>query len=149
MASLGVIERHNKSKSHRVASGEVGELERLLESHREPLQQESSEESAEDAALLKGDVPSPEEWQEAWASLSEKVSLRKVARMFEKRRHGCAPESELNVTRARKRLRKVLVVMAEALRRRIRRVLLEATSISLAIDAVSYTHLTLPTNSRV
>ena len=61
--------------------------------------------------------------------------------MLEKRRHGCAPASELSRNRARKRLRKVLVVMAEALRRRIRRVLWEATSISLAIDESKYSKI--------
>ena len=37
-----------------------------------------SEQPAEDAALLKGNVPSPEEWLNGWASLSEKVPFGSV-----------------------------------------------------------------------
>ena len=42
-------------------------------------------ESSEDAVLLKGNVPSPSDWQESWALLSETASLRQEARMHEKR----------------------------------------------------------------
>ena len=37
------------------------------------------------AAILKGNVPSPAEWKDAWPVLSETVSLRKGPRIYEKR----------------------------------------------------------------
>ena len=85
--------------------------------------------------LLKGNVPSPEEWRNAWSVLSETVSLRKVARIFEKQK-GKVITPLFN--KQRKRYRKQLCVMAEVLRNRIRKVLREATSISLALDECKY-----------
>ena len=38
-----------------------------------------------DAALLKGSAPSPAEWKDAWAELSETTSLRKMGRVAEKK----------------------------------------------------------------
>ena len=43
----------------------------------------------EDVALLKGNVPSIADWQDAWATVSETVSLRKVGRLFDKTRCAC------------------------------------------------------------
>ena len=90
---------------------------------------------AEDALLLKGNVPSPEEWRSGWSVLSETVSLRKAARIFEKQK-GMVISPAFN--KQRKRYRKQLCVMAEVLRIRIRKVLREATSISLALDECKY-----------
>ena len=86
--------------------------------------------------LLKGNVPSPEEWRNAWSVLSETVSLRKGARMFEKQKKGKVISPLMN--KKRKRYRKQLCVVAEVLRNRIRKVLREATSISLALDESKY-----------
>ena len=86
--------------------------------------------------LLKGNVPFPEEWRNAWSVLSETVSLRKGARMFEKQKKGKVISPLMN--KKRKRYRKQLCVVAEVLRNRIRKVLREATSISLALDESKY-----------
>jgi len=96
-----------------------------------------SEQPAKDAALLKGDAPSPEEWQDGWASLSEKLPLRKAARIDGRRRSACAPECN----RTRKRYRRQLVVMEEVLRRKVRRVLWQATSMSLGLDESKYSKI--------
>ena len=90
--------------------------------------------SAEDAALLKGSVPSPAEWKDAWAQLSEPLSFRKAARIFEKQLGTSACVSN----RKRKLYRKQVCVMAEVLRNKIRKVLSQATCISLALDECKY-----------
>ena len=82
--------------------------------------------------LIKGNVPSPEEWTNALSVLSETVSLRKGARMFEKQKKGKVISPLMS--KKRKRYRKQLCVVAEVLRNRIRKVLREATSISMALD---------------
>ena len=144
----GLIEQHHRSESHRVASG----LSRFKSVTRNqshvitlPLQPQplacrasSSTEtlgmlSAEDVALLKGNVPSPAEWKDAFAVLSENLALRKIGRIDEKRTGASAVEN-----RKRKRYRQQLRVMAEATRRKIRRVLFRATSITLALDECKY-----------
>ena len=137
-----VIERHHASEAHRVASGAKRKLPETssVAPRPQPLADATvcpTERpvviSAEDAAILKGNVPSPAEWVDAWAVLSETVSLRKGGRISEKTlgtpgvRH-----------RKRKRYRQQLQVMAEVMRRKIRKVLLHATSISLALDECKY-----------
>ena len=62
------------------------------------------------------------EWQDAWAVLSETVSLRKASRIDDKR-HG---SNEPACNRKRKRYRQQLLVMAEVLRRKVRKVLGQA-----------------------
>ena len=84
--------------------------------------------------LLKGNAPSPAEWKFAWSFLSECVSLRKAGRLHEKQNGGVVPIKN----RQRKRFRMQLCVMAEVLRNRIRQVLREATSITLALDEGKY-----------
>ena len=60
---------------------------------------------AADAALLKGSVPSPAEWENAWAVLSENASFRKASRILAKRAaSGATPLSSAG--RQRKRLRR-------------------------------------------
>ena len=102
-----------------------------------PLFSSVSEQPAKDAALLKWNAPPPEEWQDGWASLSEKLSLRKAARIDGKRRSACAPECN----RTRKRYRRQLVVMADVLRSNVRRVLCQATSTSLSLDESKYSKI--------
>ena len=90
--------------------------------------------SAEDAMLLKGSVPSPAEWKDAWAQLTEPLSFRKAARIFEKQ----LGTSDCVSNRKRKIYRKQVCVMAEVLRNKIRKVLSQATCISLALDECKY-----------
>ena len=71
----------------------------------------------------------------AWSVLSETMSLRKVARIFEKQKVKVITPL---ANKQRKRYRKQLCVMAEVLRIRIRKVLREATSITLALDECKY-----------
>ena len=108
-------EQHNKSKSHRVASGGVARTPRTKREPRhqkaaarakpQPLaspiaspsssdSEESSEESAEDAALLKGDVPSPEEWQEAWEAWAAVFSRGMLSRCSFLQVSQCTPRLE-------------------------------------------------------
>ena len=141
-AARKLIQRHADSSSHRLACG----LRRQSSALRKPQplactavrpveQPADSVEAAADTALLKGSAPSPAEWKDAWASLSERVSIRTDARMFEKRH----PDSVgHNLERKRKRQRRQLRVMAEVLRRRIRQVLAQASSISFALDESKY-----------
>ena len=86
----------------------------------------------QDAALLKGNVPTPGEWRDAWASLSETSSLRKLARMKVKERGASTTEGRLFESEGRilKRRRKQLRVMAEVQREMMRQVLRQASSIS-------------------
>ena len=89
---------------------------------------------AKDVVLLKGNAPSAAEWRHAWSVPSETMSLRKVARLYQKQTGGVVPIEN----RKRKRNRLQLRVMAEVLRNRTRRVLREATSITLALDESKY-----------
>ena len=66
--------------------------------------------AAADAALLRGNVPSAEEWRDAWAMLSETSSLRKCARVRRKQKFSTDDPTE---GRLRKRRRKQLCLMAE------------------------------------
>ena len=91
--------------------------------------------AAADAALLRGNVPSAEEWRDAWAMLSETSSLRKCARVRRKQKLSTNDPTE---GRLRKRRRKQLCVMAEVLRVEAREVLRNATSISLSLDESKY-----------
>ena len=135
-----LIQEHGARKSHRVASG----LERKepkaappplpVARSAAPPSEEPAALSAEDAALLKGNVPSLADWQAAWAVLSETVSLRKAASLDGKR-GACAAHA---LHRRRKRYRQQQRVMAEVLRRKVRKVLKQATSISLSLDECKY-----------
>ena len=138
-----LIEQHHLQKSHRVAIGTKSDRQRPKTAAipPQPLACDiacPSESpvilSAEDAALLKGNVPSLVEWQDAWAVLSETVSLRKAGRLDEKRHSG--KKSVGN--KQRKRYRKKLLVMAEALRMKVREVLRQATSICVTLDECKY-----------
>ena len=82
-------------------------------------------------------MPSPAEWKDAWAELSEVCSLVKIGRMTEKKA-GSGGEKKAGANRIRKRRRKQLLVMAEVTRRRIRKALMRATSITLALDESKY-----------
>ena len=148
------IEQHHSSESHRMACeakdrSEMGAVARGAKRKQpstsavppQPLACPTScpaerlyEVSAGDAALLKGNVPTAAEWKEGWAFLSETVSLRKGGRIFDKQNNNGT--SVCN--RTRKRYRQQLRVMAEVLRRRVRKVLSDATSISLALDECKY-----------
>ena len=68
---------------------------------------------ADDAASQKGNAPSPAEWKDGWAELSEAVSIRKIGRMAGKKartsRGGGGGVCGAN--RTRKRRRKQLPVM--------------------------------------
>ena len=91
------------------------------------------EEKVRDVELLKGNVPTADEWQEAWSHLSETASLRKGGRIFVKRTRSMA-----SGMRWRKRVRKQLVVLAEVIRKKVRGILRQATSIALALDECKY-----------
>ena len=131
-----LLEQHHERKSHRVASGTERKQPKTAAMPPQPqplacLIDRPIALSAEDDALVKGNVPSLAEWQDGWAVLSETVPLRKVGRIDDKRRAS-------NPNRKRKRLRRQLLVMAEVLRRKVRKVLQQATSISLSLDACKY-----------
>ena len=140
-----LIEQHQKSLSHRMAYQGVTKERLNATPPPPPLPQPLAcppttcddqvvEATAEDINILQGNVPSPAEWKDAWATVSETMSLRKEARVFVKKFSGEA----FMLNRRRKRLRKQLVVMAEVLRRQIRNVFRQATSISLAMDECKY-----------
>ena len=104
-----LIEQHERCQSYRVACGmkrkrsdsSVGPAEpQPLACPSVGVAERSFALSATDAALSKGNVPSPAEWNEAWAVLSEGISLRDES----------------------------------LLRRKMRKVLFQATFISLALD---------------
>ena len=78
--------------------------------------------------MLKGNVPSAHDWKDARSVLSERLSLRAGARIFEKK-HSKAKADPLE-HKKRKRYRQQLRTMAELTRRRIREVLRQTTSIS-------------------
>ena len=86
--------------------------------------------------MLKGNVPSAHDWKDAWGLLSERCSLRAGARMFEKK-HSKAKADPLE-HKKRKRYRQQLRTMAEVVRRKIREILRQATSISLSLDEGKY-----------
>ena len=150
------IEAHTKSESHRQACGlkrkrtgmsDVRSPPQALACPEIMCQAKASDQAlpasstVADAALLKGNVPSPAEWKDAWAELSEAVSLRKIGRVTEKKKAGTYDGGGGGVcgaNRIRKRRRKQLLVMAEVTRRRIRKALLQATSITLALDESKY-----------
>ena len=97
--------------------------------------------TVDDAALLRGNAPSQAEWKDAWAELSEAVSMRKIGRMMTEKKartSGGGGGGVCAANRIRKRRRKQLLVMAEVTRRRIRKALSRATSISLALDESKY-----------
>ena len=149
------MELHTKSESHRLACGLKRKRTGMSDvpSPPQPLacpeimcQAKASDQAlpasstVDDAALLRGNVPSPAEWKDAWAELSEAVSMRKIGRMTEKkaRTSGGGGGGVCAANRIRKRRRKQLLVMAEVTRRRIRKALWRATSISLALDESKY-----------
>jgi hypothetical protein len=153
-----IIEQHTKSESHRLACGlkrkrtgmsdvpsrpqplACSEIMCPAKASDQALPASSSTVDDDDAALLRGNVPSPAEWKDAWAEVSEAVSLRKIGRMTEKKAgtSGGGGGGVYGANRVRKRRRKQLRVMAEVLRRRIRKSLSRATSISLALDECKY-----------
>ena len=136
-----LIEQHQKGKAHCTACG-INRMKRhAAKPPPQPLacppttcDDEVVEATAEDINILQGNVPSPAEWKDAWATVSETIALRKEARVFVKKFSGEA----FMLNRRRKRQRKQLVVMAEVLRRQIRNVFRQATSISLALDECKY-----------
>ena len=141
-----LIEQHQKSKAHRMAYG-VAKMKRhnyyaTPPPPPQPLAcppticeelDEVVEPPAEDIDMLKANVPSPAESKDAWTIVSETIALRKEGRVFVK-----TSAEAFMVNRRRKRHRKQLVVMAEVLRRQIRNVFRQATSISLALDECKY-----------
>ena len=149
-----IIELHSKSESHRLAcglkrkrTGMIGDVPvppKALKCPKIMCQAKASDQAlpassstdAADAALLKGNVPSPADWKDAWAELSEVTSLRKIGRVTEKKAGTASGVGGAN--RLRKRRRKQLLVMAEVTRRRIRKALSRATSITLALDESKY-----------
>ena len=96
-----LLEQHQQTRSHRIASGQLKasgsrRKRRVDTPSPRPCAQTLScpnfghseaslDRAAEDAALLKGNVPSAHEWKDAWSILSERCSLRSGARMFEKK----------------------------------------------------------------
>ena len=88
---------------------------------------------ATDRVILKGRVPTPEDWHEAWTDLTETLSLRKQSRMAMKRGASAIGDDGL-----RKRRRKMLRAQAEVIRCSLRETLRRATHISLALDESKY-----------
>jgi hypothetical protein len=87
-----LVQQHHERRAHRVASGT--ERARPKRAAKPPQPQplacpiarlaespQLGELSAEDAALFKGNMSSMAEWREAWAVLSETLSLRKAGRL--------------------------------------------------------------------
>ena len=130
-----VIQQHADSRSHRLACGLRRKSHAQKEQVPQPLacpaafpaeQAADSADAIADLALLKGSAPSPSEWVDAWATLSDRVSLRSAVRVVGKQH----PDSVgTNHNRARKRRRRQLQVMAEVLRGRSRQVLAKTTPI--------------------
>ena len=147
-----MIEQHQESRSHRMATGQLKAIKASgrrrkrrvdTSSPRQTLSwpelwhsDASLDRATEDDALLKGNVPSAHDWKDAWSLLTERCSLRAGARMFEKK-HGQVKADPLE-HKKRKRYRRQLRTMAELIRRRIREVLRQATSISLSLDEWKY-----------
>ena len=152
------IEQHTKSESHRLACGllhrkrlrtsdapsppqAVACPEIMCQANASDQALPASSTVADDAELLKGNVPSPAEWKTAWAELSETLSLRKMGRVGEKKATTSGSVGvgvRAGANRIRKRRRRQLLVMAEVTRRRIREALKRATSTSLALDESKY-----------
>ena len=97
-------------------------------------EKEVGDKAAADAALLRGNVPSAEEWRDAWAMLSETSSLRKCARV--RRKQKLSTDDPAEEGRLRKcRRKQLLCLMAEVLRvEEAREVLRNATSIAISLD---------------
>ena len=147
-----LIEQHEQSRSHRIASGQLKasgsrRKRRVDTPSPQPCAQTLScpdlwhseaslDRATEDAALLKGNVPSAHDWKDAWSLLSERCSLRAGARIFEKK-HNQGKSAPLN-EQMRNRYRRQLRTMVELTRRRIREALRQATSISLSLDECKY-----------
>ena len=144
-----LFEAHESSKSHRRACGSKEPRRRvdsepdLPDEVHEPLQPEpfaddllSGASSAQtgDAELLHGNVPTAADWKDAWALLTERVALRREARICSKKQS----LSDRLQNRRRKRHREQLRVMAECVRQKNRKQLSQATSISLAMDESKY-----------
>ena len=124
-----LLEQHSRSQSHRAACratewrtrGAVAQptasqpLARSTAGPTEKPREPSATES--DSGLLRGNVPSPQQWQEAWAALSEGVSLRKAGRIRDKESRAQTASGK-QVNRVRKRQRQQLQVMAEVLRKK-------------------------------
>ena len=141
-----LLVQHRSSETHRLVSGTGARpppqpLARICQpipgiaaATGADMQSPLLSESLEDKALLKGNVPSPSEWKDAWAELSEAgASLRHEARVHEKRQ-----SSASFANRRRKRRRCQLQIMAEVIRRNLRQAFREATRISLALDECKY-----------
>ena len=92
---------------------------------------EAVAELADDKSLLKGRVPQVDDWVDAWAESTEKVSFRKQARIWSKKR--CARARNLRQIR-----RKQLKIIAEVRRQDIREQLRRATYIGLSMDERQY-----------
>ena len=133
-----LIDQHERSESHRVASGfkERGAKAKPFDTVPDVIDTvpDVSPSADADAELLKGNVPSAADWKDAWAALTDRVSLRCESRVFCKK----MSLGTSAITKRRKRHRRQLLVMAEVLRRRIRTVLSKATFISLAMDESKY-----------
>ena len=85
-------------------------------------------------ALSIRNVPCPAEWMEAWAVMSEVISLRKGSRAFDESLGAFASVMHMRRRRHRHQLR----LTADVLIREARKVLLQATSISLDLYEPSY-----------
>lgn len=90
---------------------------------------ESSQENARDS-IWRGRVPQLEEWRDAWADTSSFMAFRKQEKIATKKQSQQAAS-------LRKRRRKMLAVQAELVRRRIRKTLRHASSITLALRATT------------
>ena len=85
----------------------------------------------DDAKLLKGRVPQPQDWLSAWAESTENMSFRKQARLESKKQ-------TLRYKNTRKIRRKQLQIIAETRREDIKEMLHSATCISLSMDDRKY-----------
>ena len=86
-------------------------------------------EDIESTALLKGRVPQLQDWVDAWASASSTMSYRKEFKLRQKKSEARIGDG------VRKRMRKMVRVIAEVVRQKHRQALTAATSISLAADS--------------
>ena len=85
--------------------------------------------------LLRGNVPSASDWQDAWSVASELTSLRCEGRVMEKR---TSATGERLLHKRRKRIRNQMQIMAEVIRQNIRSTLAKATNITLAVDEAQH-----------
>ena len=138
-----LVEQHGQSEWHRLARGLEKRKRTVVNDvpsakRPQPLAcpEITCQAKASDQALpasstvagdtaLKGNASSPTEWKDGWAELSDAVSLRKIGRMAEKKAR-TSGDGGGGVGGGNS--------MAEVLRRRIRKALSRATSISLALD---------------